>query len=278
MGYLRRISKKVVPFWMGRKLRGGYQKILGQIYKGSVYYCPFCEHHFRKLLPDGFDLPVIKEKQIIGAGRRDNCTCPRCFSKDRDRLIFLYLKHKTDLFDGHYKLLHIAPEAWLKELFQRIPNIKYTSGVKEADNMAYYYDRMTREIDIIDLEMKDNLYDAIVCNHVLEHVSDDIQAMKELFRVLKPGGWAILQVPISPILEKSFEDSDIISKKSREKYFGQYDHVRIYGQDYFNRLESVGFQVKKHHPIKDNWQVPELEKYALNPDEELIVAHKPFNM
>jgi len=277
MGYLRRISKKVVPFWMGKKLRGTYQKVLGLIYRGNKYFCPYCEHSFRKLLADGFDLPVIKEKKIIGAGRRDNCTCPRCFSKDRDRLIYLYLKHKTDFFEGHYKVLHIAPEAWMKELFQRTANIDYTAGVKEIESMGYYYDRMTREIDITNLEMKNNLYDTIICNHVLEHVDDDIQAMNELLRVLKPGGYAILQVPISPILEKSYEDSDIISKRSRERYFGQFDHVRIYGQDYFDRLESVGFNVEKHHPVKDQWNIPDLEKYALNPDEELFIAHKPFN-
>lgn len=274
MSYLRRISKKIIPFWMGKKIRGGYQKILALVYKGDNYYCPYCNHKFTKLLPDGFDLPVILEKQIIGAGKRDNCTCPRCFSKDRDRLIYLYMKHKTDLFEGHYKLLHIAPEAWMKELFQGIPNLNYTSGVKEVESMGYYYDRMTREIDITDLEMKDNFYDVIICNHVLEHVTDDILAMKELYRVLKPNGWAILQVPISPILDKSFEDNDIISKRSRERYFGQFDHVRIYGQDYYKRLESVGFKVERHHPVNDNWEIDDLEKYALNPKEELIIAHK----
>lgn len=276
MGYLRRISKKVVPFWMGQKLRGAYQKIQGQVYRGKNYYCPYCKHSFTKMLPAGFDLPVITEKQIIGAGKRDNCTCPRCFSKDRDRLIYLYLKHRTDLFEGHYKLLHIAPETWMKELFKRSPNLDYTSGVKEVESMGYYYDRMTREIDITDLEMKDNLYDVLICNHVLEHVTDDIQAMKELYRVLKPGGWAILQVPISPILEESYEDNDIISKKSRERYFGQFDHVRIYGQDYFKRLESVGFKVERQHPVNNNWGINELDKYALNPKEELFIAHKPL--
>jgi SAM-dependent methyltransferase len=275
MGYIRRISKKIIPFWLGQKMRGAYQKVLGQVYKGKDYYCPFCKHSFSKMLPDGFDLPVIKEKQIIGSGRRENCTCPRCFSKDRDRLIYLYLENKTDIFEGHpYKLLHIAPEAWMKELFQSLPHIDYTNGVKEIASMGYYYDRMTREIDITNIEMKDNLYDIIICNHVLEHVTDDIQAMKELFRVLKPGGWAILQVPFSPILEKSYEDYDIISKEGREKYFGQFDHVRIYGQDYFNRLESVGFKVEKHHPLKDKWNIPNIEKYALNNKEELIIAKK----
>lgn len=274
MGFIRRIGKKLIPFWLGKKLRGAYQKTLGLVYKGNKYYCPYCEHNFSKMLPDGFDLPIITEKQIIGAGRRENCTCPRCFSKDRDRLIYLYLKNKTDFFEGHYKVLHIAPEAWMREMMLKLPGIDYTRGVKDAEGMGYYYDRMTRELDITNLEMKDNLYDLIICNHVLEHVEDDIQAMSELYRVLKPGGFAILQVPISHIMEKTFEDKDIISMKGREKHFGQFDHVRIYGKDYFTRLNNVGFDVKRHHPIKDHWDIPNIEKYALNPKEELIVATK----
>jgi len=276
MGFIRKYSKKIIPFWLGKKLRGGYQKILGFYYKGDHYYCPFCEHSFSKMLPDGFDLPVIKEKDIVGGGKRENCTCPRCFSKDRDRLIYLYLKHRTNIFHEPTKLLHIAPEAWMKELFMKRPNITYTAGVKQVTNMGYYYDRMTREIDITDIEMKDNLYDVVICNHVLEHVLDDKQAMSELFRVLKPGGFAILQVPIALALEETYEDYSIVSKRGREKYFGQFDHVRIYGKDYPKRLESVGFEVEVSHPKKDHWDIPDMEKYALNKKESLYIAKKPF--
>lgn len=276
MGFIRNLSKKIVPFWLGKKLRGGYQKVLGVYYKGNKYYCPYCDHSFKKMLPDGFDLPVIEEKQIIGSGYRENCTCPRCFSKDRDRLIYLYLKNKTEIFSNPIKLLHIAPEAWMKELFQRTKTIDYTGGVKDAADMGYYYDRMTREMDITNLEMKDNLYDVVICNHVLEHIPDDIQAMSEIFRVLKPGGWAILQVPISKVLDNTYEDKVVISKKGRERHFGQFDHVRIYGMDYLQRLESVGFDTETSHPVKDNWGIIDLDKYAINNQEELFIAHKPL--
>lgn len=276
MGFLRRVSKKVIPFWMGQKIRGAYQKSLGLYYRGNQYYCPYCGYSFSKMLEDGFDIPVLIEKEIIGSGRRENCTCPRCFSKDRDRLIYLYLENKTDVFFEPKKILHIAPEAWLKEMFKKLPNIDYTSGVKEAEGMGYYYDRMTRELDITNLEMKDNLYDIVICNHVLEHIQDDKLAMSEIFRVLKPGGWAILQVPISPILEESIEDQDVISKKGRERHFGQFDHVRIYGQDYFKRLEEVGFETQKLHPVKGSWNIANLKKYALNDKEELFIATKPI--
>ena len=273
---IRKLSKKIIPFWLGKKLRGTYQKILGFYYKGDKYYCPYCEHSFTKMLPDGFKLDVIEEKKIIGSGYRENCTCPRCFSKDRDRLIYLYLKNKTDIFIAHHKVLHIAPEAWLKELFLRNPDIDYTSGVKKVTKMGYYYDRMIRELDITNLEMKDNLYDVVICNHVLEHIIDDELAISEIYRVLKPGGWAILQVPISAILEKTYEDNSILSKRSREKHFGQFDHVRIYGQDYPKRLEKAGFKVERANPINDSWYIENISKYALNTDEDLFIAHKPF--
>ncbi|MBN2237485.1 MAG: hypothetical protein JW729_07985, partial [Bacteroidales bacterium] len=104
--------------------------MLGLWYKGSTYYCPYCMHSFRNLRTDGEVLPVISKYQIIGSGYRKNCTCPRCYSKDRDRLIHLYLEKKTKLFIEPHKVLHVAPEAWLKELFQSLPNIQYTNGVK----------------------------------------------------------------------------------------------------------------------------------------------------
>ena len=267
MEELKQKIKQLIPFWLGKKIRGTYQKTLGLIYKGSNYHCPYCKHDFEKMLSDGEDLPVISKYQIIGGGFRKNCTCPRCYSKDRDRLIHLYLEKKTNLLTAPHRVLHIAPEAWLKELFQSMPHIHYTSGVKGADES---------DLDITDLEMKDNLYDVVICNHVLEHVPEDITAMKEIFRVIKPGGWAILQVPFSPILDNTFEDSTQVSLAERSTSFGQYDHVRIYGKDYANRLESVGFKVELFNPKNENWGKEYIEKYALNPKEDLFIVHKPF--
>jgi len=268
--------KKIIPLWMGKKIRGAYQKVLGFIYKGNKYHCPYCKHDFRKMLADGEHLAVIQKYQIIGSGYRDNCTCPRCYAKDRDRLIHLYLERNTKIFTTPHRLLHIAPEAWLKELFQSMPNIHYTNGVKDAESMGYYYGRRTRDLDITDLEMKDNFYDAIVCNHVLEHIPDDIKAMKEIYRVLKPGGWAILQIPYSALLENTFEDHTIDSPSERAKFFGQFDHVRIYGKDYTDRLEFVGFSVERFNPINEDWGKEYIEKYALNTKEDLFIAHKPI--
>lgn len=267
--------KRLIPFWLGKKLRGTYQKILGVVYKGNTYYCPYCQHSFRKMLADGEKLSVIDKYQIIGAGFRENCTCPRCYAKDRDRLIYLYLEKKTNIFTQSLRLLHIAPEAWLKELFQSLPNIHYTNGVKDAESMGYYYDRRTRDLDITDLEMKDNFYDVVICNHVLEHIIDDRKAMQEIFRVLKPGGWAILQIPYSEVLENTFEDKSILSPTERKMTFGQFDHVRIYGKDYSERLTNVGFRVERYNPKNESLEPDSLLKYALNKDEDLFIAHKP---
>ncbi len=274
MSGIKQKIKHLIPFWLGKKIRGSYQKILGLIYKGQNYTCPYCKHNFKKMLTDGEKLEVIQKYQIIGSGYRKNCTCPRCYAKDRDRLIHLYLEKKTSVFSKPHRVLHIAPEAWLKELFQSLPNIHYTNGVKDAESMGYYYDRRTRDIDITDLEMKDDFYDIIVCNHVLEHIPNDIKAMKEIYRVLKPGGWAILQVPYSPVLDSTFEDENIVSKADRTKFFGQFDHVRIYGSDYVNRLEFVGFKVERFNPKNESWGAAYIKKYALNPQEDLFIAHK----
>ncbi len=276
MNTLKQSLKRLIPVWLGKKIRGTYQKMLGLYYKGNKYHCPYCKHSFRKMLTDGETHPVITKYQIIGSGLRDNCTCPRCYSKDRDRLIHLYLEKKTDIFTSKKptRVLHIAPEAWLKELFQSLAHVEYTYGVKGVKNMGYYYDRKTLELDITKLAIDDNTYDIIVCNHVLEHIPDDTQALKEIYRILKPGGWAILQVPHSNQLENTYEDESIVEPKEREKHYGQFDHVRVYGKDYPKRLEFVGFQVEQFNPKNETWGKEYIDRYALNSNENLFVAKK----
>jgi len=263
--------KDIIPFWLGRKLRGGYQKLLGLLYSGNRYYCPYCDKSFRKFLPGGFDIPVIYEKKIIGAGYRQNDVCPRCYSLDRDRLVYLFLKEKTTIFTSPVKVFHVAPEGCLRALLNTQPNILYVPGVKYLE--GYYYARQTNLIDITSIPYENESFDIIICNHVLEHIEDDILAMKELYRVLKPGGWALVQVPISNILQVTFEDGSVKSPEERERVFGQFDHVRIYGQDYRNRLESVGFHVRTFNPYKDNVSFGN-KNYAINPEEDLYVAYK----
>lgn len=263
--------KKFIPFWLAKKLRGFYQKASAVILRGDTYYCPYCGYSFRKFRPGGIDLPVIYEMQIIGAGYRLNDVCPRCHSLDRDRLIYLFLSQKTNIFSLPQKVFHVAPESCIRAMLSQLPNISYEAGMKYHE--GFYYDRSTNTLDITDLQFEDEEFDIIICNHVLEHVEDDLKAIGELYRVLKPGGWAILQVPISKILDKTLEDPAVKTPEQREKVFGQYDHVRIYGQDYQSRLERKGFIVKRQNPYRDNWTT-DLDKYAINPEEDLYIAYK----
>jgi len=263
--------KNYIPFWLGKKLRGGMQKFLGFYYKGNMFYCPYCKNSFRKFLPGVFNFPVLYEKQVVGGGYRENLICPRCYSKDRDRLFYLFLKDKTTIFKEEQKIFHVAPEGCLRTLLTSLPNIECTAGVKYLE--GYYYDRMTNLVDITELPYEDDFFDAVICSHVLEHIPDDKKAIKEVFRVLKPGGFAILHVPISKILQITFEDSSIDSPEEREIAFGQFDHVRIYGQDFKTRVENVGFTLRLFNPYKEKWY-DDIEKYALNPEEDLFVAYK----
>lgn len=264
-------GKKYIPLWLGKKLRGGWQKLLALHYAGKAYYCPYCKHTFRKLLPGGFDLPVLKEKQVVGGGYRENLVCPRCFSIDRDRLIYLYLTEYTNLLTLPLNVLHVAPEGCLRAFLMSLLNITYTSGVKFYE--GYYYDRKVNLMDVTRMSFPDESFDVVICNHVLEHIREDKLALKEIYRVLKPGGWAILQVPISRILTQTLEDPTVNTPEKREEVFGQFDHVRIYGQDYPSILEKAGFMVKQFNIFHESKR-SDLLKFALNPEEELFIAYK----
>ncbi|MDR0311290.1 MAG: glycosyltransferase [Acidobacteriota bacterium] len=168
--------------------------------------------------------------------RRD-ALCPHCWSLERHRLVCLFLKEKTDFFTRKSrKILHIAPEFCMEMLFK--------NHIKEEEYISadLYNPRAKVKMDIMDIRYKDESFDIIFCSHVLEHVSDDRKAIREFFRVLTKGGWAILNVPI--IREKTYEDPTITDPKAREKAYGQNDHVRAYGIDYVDRLQEAGFLVE----------------------------------
>ncbi len=260
---------------LGKQLKSSWLSLRRIYYSGNNYECPVCGYHFRKMLPGGFDLPVLKEKQIVGGGYRENDICPYCLSTDRDRLIYLYLKLKSDFFTSQKTVLHIAPEPALFRIFKKSDNLHYFPATKYAEGL--YYGNNIETADLLDLQFENDTFDWVICNHVLEHIPNDQLAMQEIFRVLKPRGQAILQVPYSPVLKKTFEDPNITSKADREKYFGQFDHVRIYGTDYISRLESAGFHVNLIEQNKTFNNVVNLEKYALNPKEKLFICLKPLS-
>jgi len=175
--------------------------------------------------------------QPFGVRPRPGALCPSCGSLERHRLIWLFLRDETRVLSGGIAILHLAPEPCLAKRLSRLPKVRYISGDLDPK-------RAPRLIDARSIPFADGSFDLILCSHVLEHIPDDLAAMREIYRVLGPGRRAILQVPLDPRRAKTFEDPTITSPAGRERAFGQRDHVRVYGLDYGTRLSKVGFQIK----------------------------------
>lgn len=222
--------------------------------RGKNYTDPIDRKSFRKFLPYGYGT------------QRPNVLSPSTLSLERHRLLWLYLKEETDFFTSKKKILHMAPEQCFLKRFKKLNHEYVTADLYSpiADVKA----------DITALPFEDDSFDVIFCNHVLEHIPDDTKAMQELYRVLKKGGMGILQIPQDLSRETTFEDNSITDPKERAKIFGQYDHVRVYGKDYFDKLRSIGFTVEE---VDYTQKIsPELvDKYRLAKGEILPVVFKP---
>lgn len=192
--------------------------------------------------------------------------CPRCSSTDRERNVYVYLKTRTNVFSEDVILLHVAPERNLQTVLSSCPNVTYISA-DLSSSLAMV------KMDITEIPFQDSYFDVIICNHVLEHVEDDSKALSELFRVLKAEGWAILQVPISMALDKTFSDPRVVTPEAREAVFGQNDHVRIYAQDYLERLKNTGFSVELYRP-SSALDGRAIQYYGLMEKENIYVCHK----
>ena len=223
-------------------------------FKGNNFTDPIDGKSYRKFLPYGY------------GKQRENALSPGTLSLERHRQMWLYLQNETDFFTKNYKVLHIAPEQEFLRKFKKMKNLDYTS----ADLFSPIVDV---KADILDLPFEDESFDVIFCNHVLEHIEDDRKAMSELYRVMKKGGWGILQVPMKNSLEKTYEDFTITDPKERQKHFGQYDHVRWYGMDYFDRLKSVGFDAEANF-YSQKFSDADIKKFGLNKNEILPIVRK----
>jgi len=230
-----------------------FRPLIKLYFKGNQFTDPIDGSSYRKFLPYGYQ------------NLRQNALCPGTLSLERHRLLWLYLDRKTSFLTDSIRVLHVAPEQVFYKKFKSFSHWDYTTTDLHsplADVKA----------DICALPFEDNSYDLILCNHVLEHIPNDLKAMKELYRVLKPRGTAILQVPLEEDRENTFEDDSITDQQERTRIFGQYDHVRVYGQDYYNRLQKAGFKANPVDYIKEVTE-GDIKRFAL-PTERIPVVTK----
>lgn len=247
---------RFVPRKYLQRVGGLGLKVIGLFYRGDNVTCPICMRRFRKFLPYGRIHP------------RPNALCPGCLSLERHRLIWLYLKEKTFFFSERHHVLHIAPEACFIKKFEKQHENGYITADIESPLAKV-------KMDIHQMPFESNTFDIVLCNHVLEHVQDDIKAMREIYRVLKPGGFSIMQVPFfNPVGEKTFGDPAITDPKERERLFGQSDHVRKYGRDYSQRIEQAGLRAVEDQFVNEIGEETR-KKYGLVKGETIYKGVKP---
>lgn len=192
--------------------------------------------------------------------------CPRCNAKARHRRIWLFLREHTDVFTERLDLFHVSPKYSLSRRFKRMRNLRYVAGdISDRANLSL-------KMDVTAVPFRSNAFDAIICIHVLEHVQDDRKAMSELCRVLRPGGWAVISVPVR-LDRKTYEDPAITSPAERERAFGETSHFRYYGYDLTDRLEEAGFEVELDPA--SNLDEHSMRSYGLLDDENVFYCRKP---
>ena len=164
-------------------------------------------------------------------------------------------------------MLHFAPEPALLKPMERIPGLDYLTADLDPS-------RAMVRVDITDIQFEGNRFDALYCSHVLEHVPDDRRAIRELLRVLKPGGWALFMVPIKR--DRTYEDPGITDPAERERIFGQHDHVRAYGPDFLDRLTEAGFHARAMR-LQDVLGTEEAEMFGVQNSPSMVIffATKP---
>ncbi|MGG7151283.1 glycosyltransferase [Clostridium neonatale] len=255
-----------------RVLKDVYMEVSDELFKTKVKHkkCIICGSQVERFLPYQYKLhkkDYANKYDVIGSDV-ENFSCPYCLSHDRERHLIMYF-NRLNIWKYiiNKTILHIAPEKNIQNIINNLTTKKYICGDLYPNNNSI------EKIDITHIKYEDNYFDFIMCNHVLEHILDDTKAMSELYRVLKKGGYAVLQTPYSPRLGISFEDTNINTAEERKIYYGQSDHVRIYGLDIFERIKSVGFIVE----IVENsklFTVEECIEYGVNYKENLILVKK----
>jgi predicted SAM-dependent methyltransferase len=239
--------QKFIPSFLQSALIKIFYRFRSIFYRGNQVHCNCCNTSFRLYLPP------FQE-------------CPGCGSQARQRLMLFYLKNKTDFFTKQHHLLHFAPENCLEKLFRRSADLEYLT----ADLNSH---RAMEKIDMTNIPYSDDSFSIILCSHVLEHIPEDLKAMKELKRVLTRDGWAILQVPMDKNRESTYEDFSITSPEERQKHFGRFDHCRLYGRDYKDRLTQAGFEVTVDDYVK-TFSAADVKKYGFEDWEDIYFCKK----
>ncbi len=230
-------------------------QVLKVWYRGNKVECTVCQSTFSEFLPYG---------RLVS---RSNALCPNCLALERHRLLWLFLNQKTSFFEQKLDVLHIAPELCFMDRFEKVHGDRYITADIESPLAKV-------KLDVHDIPYPEANFDVVFCNHVMEHVTDDYKAMSEIFRVLKPGGFAILQIPLfHPLKDETYEDPTITDPRERETAFGQDDHVRMYGKDYADRIRSVGFEVEESKYVEE-FSPEEQKRYALPTDEIIFYCKK----
>jgi SAM-dependent methyltransferase len=218
----------------------------------DFHFCPCCDRYCKNWVDWS---PTYRE--VI---------CPNCESQPRHRALVLYLKACTDFYSAYLRVLHIGPESFLRRKFSTLPNLKYTT----ADLRRASVDL---KIDVTYMPFSNNSYDVILASHILEHIKDDRAALREILRVLKPGGFAFLQVPLNAANAVTLENPRIQSPRERLRAYGQEDHVRLYGRDYKDRLSEAGFEVRIENPAA-SLPHDQIKKHGIAQAEDLILGYK----
>lgn len=220
------------------KLRDSFRRAADKLKFPKNKYCCICDTNIGSFFPyrGGRRAPLMVALDTIGSDRI-NFGCPRCRCHDRERHLLLYLKAfgLLDRFEGA-AILHFAPERRLSRIIESKGPGQFVKGD------LYPTSKDIEAIDMLAIDYPSESFDFVIANHVLEHVDDDLMALSELRRVLKDGGYAILQTPYSSKLTQTFSDPGIDSNSARYQAYGQEDHVRLYGGDIFARIESAGFK------------------------------------
>ena len=260
MKHLIKYILNLVPRTLLQRVAEWAVPILGLFYLGEGKECPICGARRRKFLPYGY------------VTSRENALCPRCLSLERHRLLWLWLVRESDLGRGAMalpRMLHIAPEVTLMRRFRKMygsaPELYVTADLESPLADIHF--------DVQNIPLEDGSFDVVICNHILEHVEDDRRAMRELYRILRPNGWGVVLSPVERDREHTFEDDSITDRDERTRIFGQYDHRRIYGRDYAERLREAGFDVMVVSDY-NSFTPAEQSLYALT-DEDLYIVYKP---